>query len=262
MSESSAMVRVVDVIFEMSDAGSERMLDLANQNVNDEHIIEHVLDTGELLENILNRVSSEDLTEHLLQNDDLELALGEMAATDIFDYTIHHYGIDEMLHNVDADTILEGLDNDEVVEWVKYNIDSHEIFDHFSNELLEYVLENRHLPSMVTALSNRYHDQQDTIRQTRENMSTQTYDFNRAQAKISDLVRTNEEQARIIALADASVDPMVAPTESDPDFAALLYDEQIIADRNVLSTELDASIEELAGVILGDNPTLVGNDPR
>ena len=42
----------------------------------------------------------------------------------------------------------------------------------------------------------------------RDNMSAQTYEFNQAQARIADLVRHNEEQARIIAASmDASVDP-------------------------------------------------------
>ena len=54
----------------------------------------------------------------------------------------------------------------------------------------------------------------------------------------------------------------MAPIGSDPDFEALLYDEQVIADRNVLKTELDESLEELAVAILDADPTMVGNDPR
>ena len=95
-------------------------------------------------------------------------------------------------------------------------------------------------------------------------MSAQTDSFNKAQARISDLVRHNEEQAKIIAGMDASVDPVVAPIGSDPEFEALLNDEQAIHDekQSIKDEKLHEACEELAKVILDADPTLVGNDPR
>ena len=243
------------MIFELSDAGSVRMQELVNQHLEDDHIVEHVLDNSNLIEEVLGKISSEDLIEQIERNGALDDVVALMSASDLVYSLVYNYGADAILEHIDDDEIFSHMDTDVLVDWVTYNVSSDDFLHKLpGSEIMEYLLENRIIAPAVTELSNRYHEQRASIIQIR--------DFNQAQARIDDLVRHNEEQARIIAAHDASVDPMVAPIGSDPDFEALLYDEQVIADRNVLKTELDTSIEELVVAILGDNPTIVGNDPR
>ena len=263
MSEQQAVVRVVDVIFELSDAGSVRMQELVNQHLEDDHIVEHVLDNSDLITAVLEKISSEDLIEQVERNGAIDEMVALMPARDLACSLIYNYGTDDFLELLETSDILDHVDNEDIVDWVMGNMDAGDFISRLSGtEIMDYMIDNRIISPAVTELSNRYHDQGASILQMRDNMSAQTYDFNQAQARIGDLVRHNEEQARIIAAHDASVDPMVAPVGSDPEFEALLYDEQVIADRNVLRTELDESLEELAIAILGDNPTIVGNDPR
>ena len=277
MSEQDVTRRVVEVCYEMSEAGSTRMKELVDRDLDDDHIVEHILDNSDLISSVLDRVSSEDMIEQLNCNGDLEDIIGTMDIYDVINRITYLYGVNDILEHIDSEDILNNLDTDDVEVWVSQNVAYEDVLRMVPEpDIVDYVIEHSLLAFSVSQISERYHTQRDSIIQMRDNMSSQTYDFNQAQAKIgdmnrsidqqkdriSDLVRHNEEQARLIALADASLDPMVPVTPIDDDFEALLDEEQHIADGLMPKTPLDESIEALAVAILGDNPSIVGNDPR